>query len=46
MQLKDHKLFKGGRGWLSDDDKRIPLRIEADIFIGYVFVELESMQME
>jgi hypothetical protein len=46
MQLKDHKLFKGGRGWLSDDDKRIPLRIEADIFIGYVFVELESMQVE
>jgi Protein of unknown function (DUF3108) len=46
MQLKDHKLFKGGRGWLSDDDKRIPLRIEADIFIGYVFVELASMQVD
>src|SRR6202035_1240909 len=46
MQLKDHKLFKGGRGWLSDDDKRIPLRIEADIFVGYVFAELESMKEE
>jgi hypothetical protein len=46
MQLKEHKLFKGGRGWLSDDDKRIPLRIEADIFIGYIFVELQSMQLE
>jgi Protein of unknown function (DUF3108) len=46
MQLKEHKLFKGGRGWLSDDDKRIPLRIEADIFIGYVFAELESVQLE
>ena len=46
MQLKEHKLFKGGRGWLSDDDKRIPLRIEADIFIGYVFAELESMRLE
>lgn len=46
MQLKEHKLFKGGRGWLSDDDKRIPLRIEADIFIGYVFAELESMKLE
>ncbi len=46
MQLKDHKMFKSGRGWLSDDDKRIPLRIEADIFIGYVFAELESMQLE
>jgi Protein of unknown function (DUF3108) len=46
MQLKDHKLFKEGRGWLSDDDKRIPLRIEADIFVGYVFAELESMKVE
>lgn len=46
MQLKEHKLFKGGRGWLSDDDKRIPLRIEADVFIGYVFAELESMRLE
>jgi hypothetical protein len=46
MQLKEHKLFKGGRGWLSDDDERIPLRIEADIFIGYVFAELESERLE
>ncbi|MBV8376087.1 MAG: DUF3108 domain-containing protein, partial [Verrucomicrobia bacterium] len=46
MQLKDHKLFKGGRGWLSDDNNRVPLRIEADIFIGYVFAELASMKLE
>jgi hypothetical protein len=46
MQLKDHKMFKEGRGWLSDDDKRIPLRIEADIVIGYVFAELESIELE
>jgi Protein of unknown function (DUF3108) len=46
MQLKEHKLFKSGRGWISDDDKRIPLRIEADIFIGYVFAELESVVEE
>jgi hypothetical protein len=46
MRLKGYKLFKGGRGWLSDDDKRIPLRIEADIFVGYVFAELQSVQFE
>jgi hypothetical protein len=46
MQLKEYKQLKGGRGWLSDDAKRIPLRIEADIFIGYVFAELESVQIE
>jgi len=46
MRLKEYKLFKSGRGWLSDDAKRIPLRFEADIFIGYVFAELESVQIE
>jgi Protein of unknown function (DUF3108) len=46
MHLKECKLFKDGRAWLSDDAKRIPLRIEADIFIGYVFAELESVQSE
>jgi Protein of unknown function (DUF3108) len=46
MHLKEYKLFKDGRGWLSDDARRIPLRIEADIFIGYVFGELESVQIE
>ena len=46
MHLKEYKLLKGGRGWLSDDAKRIPLRIEADIVFGYVFAELESVQIE
>jgi hypothetical protein len=46
MHLKEYKLFKSGRGWVSDDAKRIPLRIEADIFVGYVFAELESVQIE
>ena len=46
MHLKEYKLFKGGRGWVSDDAKRIPLRIEADVVIGYVFAELESVQIE
>ena len=46
LQLKEHKKFKSGRAWLSDDDLRIPLRVEADIFIGYVYAELESLQRE
>ncbi len=46
MGLKEHKLFKSGRGWLGDDETRIPLRIEADIFVGYVFAELESVQIQ
>jgi hypothetical protein len=46
MELKEHKLFKSGRGWLSDDADRLPLRLEADIFIGYVYAELTSFQMK
>jgi hypothetical protein len=46
LQLKEHKKFKSGRAWLSDDELRVPLRVEADIFIGYVYAELESVQRE
>ncbi len=46
FHLKEHSLFKEGRGWLSDDEKRVPIRIEADIFIGYVFAELASLNVE
>jgi len=42
LQLKTYRRFKSGRGWLSDDSLRLPLRVEADIFIGYVFAELET----
>jgi hypothetical protein len=42
LQLKTYKRFKSGRGWISDDEYRLPLRVEADIFIGYVFAELET----
>ena len=42
LNLKTYKRFKSGRGWLSDDAYRLPLRVEADIFIGYVFAEIET----
>ena len=45
LQLKTYKRFKSGRGWLSDDQYRLPLRVEADIFIGYVFAEIETSDL-
>jgi hypothetical protein len=45
LQLKTYKRFKSGRGWISDDEYRLPLRMEADIFIGYVFAELETSDL-
>lgn len=38
--LEPHSKFRAGKIWLSNDNERIPLRAEVDIFIGYVFAEI------
>lgn len=43
-KLEEHRKFRGGRVWISDDQDRIPLRAEVNIFIGYVFAELDSVK--
>jgi len=43
--MPDNEMFDGGnsiRMWLSDDDNKIPVKIEADMFVGKVEVELKS----
>lgn len=42
-QLTDHKKFRNGTVWLSDDQDRIPLRAEVNIFVGFVYGELKSL---
>lgn len=42
--LKPHKKFKRATVWLSNDNDRLVLRIEAQIFIGTIFAELQSAQ--
>lgn len=44
--LQPHKKFRGATVWLSDDSDRLVLRIEAQVFVGSVFAELESVQFE
>ncbi len=39
-RLAPHKKFRSGRVWMSDDERRLPLRAEVDVFIGSVFAEL------
>jgi len=42
--MPDNKLFDGGnsiRMWLSDDNNKIPVKIEAEMFVGKVEVELK-----
>ncbi len=46
LNLEPHKKFRKATIWLSDDADRIPLRIEAQIFVGTVFAELQSVQLD
>lgn len=45
-KLEPHGKFHSGTVWLSNDNDRIPLRAEVNIFIGYVFAELESINFK
>lgn len=43
-RLEPHKKFQRASVWISDDANRLLLRIEASIFIGKVFAELQSVR--
>ena len=43
-ELEPHKKFRHASVWISDDADRLLLRIEASIFIGKVFAELQSVR--
>lgn len=45
-ELQPHKKFRRGTIWISDDNDRILLRIEAQIFVGTVFAELQSVRFD
>jgi hypothetical protein len=46
FELEPHRKFRRATAWVSDDQNRILLRIEAQIFIGSVFAELQSVRFE
>jgi hypothetical protein len=45
-QLHPHKKFQRGAVWVSDDEVRMPLRLEVKVFIGSVFAELVELKAE
>lgn len=45
-KLEPHRKFRSASAWISDDSDRTILRIEAQIFIGSVFAELQSVRFE
>ena len=45
-QLEPHRKFRGATIWVSDDAERLLLRIEAQVFVGTVFAELQSVSFD
>jgi hypothetical protein len=46
LQLEPHRKFRRATIWISDDANRIPLRVEAQIFVGTVFAELHAVYFD
>lgn len=43
-ELEPHKKFRHASVWVSDDSDRLLLRIEASIFVGTIYAELQSVR--
>jgi len=46
LELEPHKKFRRATIWVSDDPERLILRVEAQIFVGTVFAELQSVRFD
>jgi hypothetical protein len=42
--LEPHRKFRRASTWLSDDADRYVLRIESDVFVGFVYAELTKVE--
>jgi uncharacterized protein DUF3108 len=45
-ELEPHRKFRRATIWVSDDPERLLLRIEAQVYVGTVFAELQSVHFE
>jgi uncharacterized protein DUF3108 len=46
LELEPHRKFRHATIWVSDDAERLVLRINAQIFVGTVFAELQSVRFD
>ena len=46
LELQPHRKFRRATIWLSDNPERLLLRIEAQIFVGTVFADLQSVRFD
>ncbi|MEQ1862447.1 MAG: DUF3108 domain-containing protein [Chthoniobacteraceae bacterium] len=43
LELESHKKFKSASAWLSDDADRLLLKIDADVMVGKVWMDLQQI---
>jgi hypothetical protein len=46
LELEPHRKFRRATIWVSDDGERLLLRVEAQVFVGTVFAELQSVHFD
>ncbi len=46
LELEPHKKFRRATIWVSNDAERLILRIDAQVFVGTVFAELQSVRFD
>ncbi len=46
FELEPHRKFRRATIWVSDDAERMILRIEAQVYVGTVFAELQSVHFD
>jgi hypothetical protein len=46
LELEPHRKFRRATIWVSDDAERLLLRIDAQVFVGTVFAELQSVHFD
>lgn len=45
-KLEPHRRFRRAGVWISDDEHRLPLRAEAEVFVGKVYGELRDVRWQ
>jgi len=46
LELEPHRKFRRATIWVSDDAERLIVRVDAQIFVGTVFAELQSVRFD
>lgn len=44
FSLQPHKRFKKATAWISDDADRLLLKLDAEIFVGHIWLELDKVE--